>query len=582
MRSCLRRLDEPLPDVLWLRGYNEPGPRGYWIVRRMFSYSRRSQFGKEPVLSESPPNLTINVDGAIPGQITTGIFLLTGLLIQAVVFTINALAVYRWRWLRGGRLIAPYGYPVWAVGTFIIAIGTSICAWVVESSSWKFGVCPLSADNTGDHQPQIVFLQRKIPELNIPAYLIRPIRPGGILTVSTRIWPPTGDYNNEASFYKETKKREILTALGAFLALGGFICQNIGTRELHWSAGVLQLGATLLLTIIRVWLRRGIGQLVQSNIKDPKKIPNSSSSKKTEAKMEKDVEIEVTELDSGFEAGDLATRLLKYHCALLSTTSEYVPFGLNHITQMMFPDLPVVDFPGFDISEIRHLMDEGEKYKGTLSSDMKAQTLLAEVEPDIDEVAKISRGCYETMKSILQLIRIDEAKDQVLLRELDDFIYMTITKWSADAEQRENLNISAMTVSHFPFKSEDNIPLYVQAIISLTRHKYKDMIKKSGERDESQSVIRFVGYCDLSNVETYYRLLKAWTGLQNLVVSDVQKDRETTVSGNCGLHYEYGFYPRCVVFGLPLSYAFQNGDTLGFHLSQIVSSSHDPDARQKR
>lgn len=51
----------------------------------------------------------------------------------------------------------------------------------------------------------------------------------------------------------------VSTIAGTFLTLSGFILQNIGVRELHWSAGVLQLGATLILTVLRGVLRGGVG-----------------------------------------------------------------------------------------------------------------------------------------------------------------------------------------------------------------------------------------------------------------------------------------------------------------------------------
>lgn len=51
----------------------------------------------------------------------------------------------------------------------------------------------------------------------------------------------------------------LFTTIGTFLTLAGFICQNIGTRELHWSAGLLQLGTTLILAGLRAWSRRRVG-----------------------------------------------------------------------------------------------------------------------------------------------------------------------------------------------------------------------------------------------------------------------------------------------------------------------------------
>jgi hypothetical protein len=49
-----------------------------------------------------------------------------------------------------------------------------------------------------------------------------------------------------------------MSVLATILAIGGFICQFVGLRALHWSATIIQLGATLLMTGIRSWVRRGL------------------------------------------------------------------------------------------------------------------------------------------------------------------------------------------------------------------------------------------------------------------------------------------------------------------------------------
>jgi hypothetical protein len=51
----------------------------------------------------------------------------------------------------------------------------------------------------------------------------------------------------------------IATAFGALITVLGFILQNIGTRELHWSAGVAQLLSTLVMVVIRALVRRHVG-----------------------------------------------------------------------------------------------------------------------------------------------------------------------------------------------------------------------------------------------------------------------------------------------------------------------------------
>jgi cadmium resistance protein CadD (predicted permease) len=42
------------------------------------------------------------------------------------------------------------------------------------------------------------------------------------------------------------------------MAVLGFIVQFVGLRALHWSATIIQLGVTLLMTAVRAWVRRGL------------------------------------------------------------------------------------------------------------------------------------------------------------------------------------------------------------------------------------------------------------------------------------------------------------------------------------
>jgi hypothetical protein len=177
--------------------------------RQLSELEERQMFGGEDIgAPERAPNLTLNFPKAVPRVWETAACLGLGIAIQSTVIAINAFAVYHWRWLRAGKIVDFYGYPIWAAGTGAITLGSLICGRIVESSAVKYA---LDYDIPNG---RIIRLQRKIPTLHIPSYGIygesttRPVR------MSLRKWPPIeGD-----------------TVLGAFFALGGFVCQNIGTR----------------------------------------------------------------------------------------------------------------------------------------------------------------------------------------------------------------------------------------------------------------------------------------------------------------------------------------------------------------
>lgn len=52
------------------------------------------------------------------------------------------------------------------------------------------------------------------------------------------------------------------------MAVIGFVCQFIGLRAVHWSATVICLSCTIIMTLIRAWVRRGLatpGKFMQLN-----------------------------------------------------------------------------------------------------------------------------------------------------------------------------------------------------------------------------------------------------------------------------------------------------------------------------
>lgn len=55
-----------------------------------------------------------------------------------------------------------------------------------------------------------------------------------------------------------TRLNSTLAAVSSLLAVVGFIVQFVGLRALHWSATIIQLGITLVMTGVRAWVRRGL------------------------------------------------------------------------------------------------------------------------------------------------------------------------------------------------------------------------------------------------------------------------------------------------------------------------------------
>lgn len=185
------------------------------------------------------PSLSLSNPKAIPSTRKTLGALCLGIIIQLTVISINALIDFKWHKLRAKRVVAPWAFWVWLAGTVAISFGVSMCAYVVVCKT-RHLILRRSDEN---NNLQIFRVQTALDKEGIPAYFIRhnPIN-------ATLRWSQSDE-----------NQQPLLILIGAFCALGGFVCQNFGTRELHFSAGLLQFGATFILSGLRAYLRRHVG-----------------------------------------------------------------------------------------------------------------------------------------------------------------------------------------------------------------------------------------------------------------------------------------------------------------------------------
>jgi hypothetical protein len=224
------------------------------------------------MLAKKAPNLTLNIEKTIPEEWEVLALMSFGVLVQLGVISINALMVYYWRWLRAGHIVAHHGYPLWLVGTLGMTLGISLCSEVIRKSTLRYTLRPFKRSKTFGsssdlsqeplhRSPTRIFkIQEEIPALNLPEYLILQDKSNHVIHVSKRLWPLAPGDDFEEQLQTVPWNPSLLVYVGPVVTLAGFICQNIGARELHWSASVLQLMATLILLVIRALLRRRIGR----------------------------------------------------------------------------------------------------------------------------------------------------------------------------------------------------------------------------------------------------------------------------------------------------------------------------------
>ncbi|KKP07506.1 hypothetical protein THAR02_00427 [Trichoderma harzianum] len=221
---------------------------------------------------DSAPNLLLNCHDRVErGEIylaaTIGVILQLGALVYFGFITYHQ--PIKGKFLKDGKRVVDYAFPCAAGGTLLLVLGLFMCAWVVEKSTAE------TCYEAKNHQIFIVWLQKHhtVSEQVFRPFAIYPTRKRRYITMSRRNIrenmqesPIMGYSEKDAEDTKEkdeqTRERilENVTFIGALISLVGFIGQFIGMRGLNWTASVLQLGITIVVTIIRVIVRRGLGK----------------------------------------------------------------------------------------------------------------------------------------------------------------------------------------------------------------------------------------------------------------------------------------------------------------------------------
>lgn len=221
---------------------------------------------------DSAPNLLLNCHDRVErGEIylaaTIGVILQLGALVYFGFITYHQ--PIKGKFLKDGKRVVDYAFPCAAGGTLLLVLGLFMCAWVVEKSTAE--TC-YKADK---HQIYIVWLQKHhtVSEQVFRPFAIYPTRKRKYITMSRRnirdnmqenLTMHHGEKDAEDTKEKDEQIRERflenVTFTGALISLIGFIGQFIGMRGLNWTASVLQLGITIVVTIIRVIVRRGLGK----------------------------------------------------------------------------------------------------------------------------------------------------------------------------------------------------------------------------------------------------------------------------------------------------------------------------------
>ncbi|SPO04032.1 uncharacterized protein DNG_06715 [Cephalotrichum gorgonifer] len=239
------------------------------------------------------PNLTFNVHGQIKRGELYFVAAVSVLIQLGVLTYFGVSAKYlKHRLLKDGSPVEDYPFPCVTTGTLLLVTGIFICAHVIESSTEETQYRP----NDGI-EARVFWLQRSgiVNDQAFDSYAIFPGDAQELVTASHRaerrrlrdipflentLFRPrdkssrTGGKGRKQVPPKltawdrlwESEFEEVVTVAGMLLSLSGFVIQFVGLRGMHWSASLVQLGAVVIMTVLRAWVRRNLA-------KNPKSLP---------------------------------------------------------------------------------------------------------------------------------------------------------------------------------------------------------------------------------------------------------------------------------------------------------------------
>lgn len=190
---------------------------------------------------ENPPNLSFNVSlRPLNPWILIGIVIF-GFLLQGGVLAFGAIAQYKLKLKKNNLPVVFYGFPVFFVGTLTLAVGRFLCAHTVETSTDEDTWVPHKGPRSViwlQQGGQTVGDQRFESFARITEWSKDKLPENNILT-STQ----------STSNLKRGRSSLVILAVGTtFLS---FVIQFVGLRVMHSLVTITQLGAVLIMTILR-------------------------------------------------------------------------------------------------------------------------------------------------------------------------------------------------------------------------------------------------------------------------------------------------------------------------------------------
>lgn len=243
-------------------------------------------------VTDSSPNITLNLQAPTPGkQVCLLLTAITGCLLQLGAFVIDGVVTFYFKRRDASNPLSPYAFYLTLCGTLLLVAGMVLCSYIIERSTteivyrvvddtskgfYVMWVQQGQAVNDQQFESYALFANglRKSLITSVPVQLHedhrRPNFNGAeemkhgakseTIHLTPNVLSPTQTNASELTpATHETKSTAIDPEFLVYIAVGtsmaGFFSQFIGLRGMHWSATVAQLGATLIMTVLRALVR---------------------------------------------------------------------------------------------------------------------------------------------------------------------------------------------------------------------------------------------------------------------------------------------------------------------------------------
>lgn len=189
------------------------------------------------------PNILLNSHDQF-GRGEVRLVAVIGTVIQLGILIYSGFATYYYtlKFPKDEQPVAGYAFPCTAAGTLILVVGMLLCAYIVESSTEEHRYRPGEG-----RKARLVWLQqtKTVSDQVFISFAVIAANERKLIMTSQRL---------------DKKSLKLTTMLGTMVSLYGLFLQFIGLRGMHWSASATQLGAVILMTSLRVWVRRRLAK----------------------------------------------------------------------------------------------------------------------------------------------------------------------------------------------------------------------------------------------------------------------------------------------------------------------------------